>query len=151
MEHSFSLGEYYLYLNLGLWGFLGLATVPLYGIGVIIFALALFYYGFYLRVANAYAFTNRRILIHRGWLSTSMMSVDYSQVTDVHASENFIERIMLHTGQLHINTAGTAVHEIVLTRVGNPYKLKQKLTELMNRDEAASRAVTHIASLREVK
>ena len=87
----------------------------------------LFYYGFYLKVANKYAFTNKRVLIHKGWLSTNLTSIDYNKITDVKLSEPILEKIFYNAGHLSINTAGSSNHEIVLRHVEEPYELKKKL------------------------
>jgi len=140
VEYEFSLSPQYLNVNLGWWFIVGLLTVWIYGLGVLIFAAALFYFGFYLRWANHFAITNKRILIHRGWLSTSMTSVDFSQITDIEAHQSFSERILYKSGKLLVNTAGSAAHEVVLVNIGNPYAVKQKLAECMERDQQISRS-----------
>ncbi|OHA17703.1 MAG: hypothetical protein A2664_03755 [Candidatus Taylorbacteria bacterium RIFCSPHIGHO2_01_FULL_46_22b] len=133
IEFEFSISWRYIYIHLSAWMLLSLATVWIYGLGVLIFAIALFYFTFYIPVSNAYAFTNKRILIHRGWLSTSVQSVDYGRITDVHTSQNFVEKIVMGTGQLAIDTAGGDDIEVKLIHIANPYKVKQKLAELIDR------------------
>ncbi len=137
IEVEFTLSSRYLYFNLIFWMVIGLVLVPLWGIGIIIFAIALFYFGFLLRRSNMFAFTNKRILIHRGWLSTSMTSVNYSQITDVEVRQGLAERLLYRSGTLLINTAGSSAYEVTITNVENPYGLKQKLSELVEKDEHA--------------
>jgi uncharacterized membrane protein YdbT with pleckstrin-like domain len=88
------------------------------------------YYKFYLPISNAYAFTNKRVLIHRGWLSTNTKSVDYSKITDIHIVEPFIDRIIFHTGHIAIITAGSTNAQIVLKNIESPYEVKKKLDTL---------------------
>lgn len=140
VEYEFSLSLRYLYINLTFWAIIGLATVWIYGLGAVIFLTALFYYGYFLRISNAYAFTNKRILIHRGWLSTSIESIDFSKIVGVNTSQDFVEKIIMGSGRIMIDTAGTNEYEIVLTRIADPYMVKQKLSELMDKDEQAKRA-----------
>lgn len=130
VELEFSVGKRYRMFGLALWGVLSLFLLPLGGLGILTFMVALFYFGFYQRVANAYAFTNKRVLIHTGWLSTATTSVDYHKITDTHVREPFFERLITRTGGLAINTAGTSSKEIVLLHVESPYEIKKKLDAL---------------------
>lgn len=129
--HEFSVGDRYLKFNLILWGVFALcfSFLSIY-LGVALVLVVLFYFGFYLRVANAYAFTNKRILIHRGWLSTQTINVTYDKVTDITVVDPFLERIITGSGSLVVNTAGTADKEIVLQHIAAPYELKKKLDEI---------------------
>ncbi|KKR02813.1 MAG: hypothetical protein UT31_C0040G0007 [Parcubacteria group bacterium GW2011_GWF2_39_13b] len=99
----------------------------------LIFLCLIFYYEFYLRAANAYAFTNQRVLIHRGWLSTHTISIDYQKITDLTVVEPFFERILTNSGDLHIDTAGTPAQEIVLRHISSPYEAKKKLEEIKSK------------------
>jgi len=142
VEWEFSLSPRYLNLNLFFWTFIAVAVlgfgfyhIAFFFAGVTIFFSAFFYFALYLRWANLFAFTNKRILIHRGWLSTSMVSVNYSKITDTEARQSFAERLIYNSGVLLVNTAGSSDQEIVITKVGEPYLLKQKLTELIEKDE----------------
>ena len=87
----------------------------------------MFYYLFYIKVANAYAFTNKRILIHQGWLSTKLTSIDYYQITDTYVLEPFLARVFTKSGHLVVNTAGTSLFEVYLRYVDSPYEVKKKL------------------------
>jgi uncharacterized membrane protein YdbT with pleckstrin-like domain len=133
IEHEFSIGNGYVKFGLIVWGIISLPLLVAAGMGIFTFLIALFYYKFYLKVANAYAFTNKRIIIHTGWLSTHMKSVDYSKITDVHVEEPFIDRIITYTGNLAINTAGSNATEIVLKHVEKPYELKKRLDEIIQK------------------
>ena len=67
------------------------------------------------------------MLIHRGWLSTKTISIDYHKITDVVVEEGFWYRKFTHTGNLIIDTPGMSGDDIVLKYVENPYELKKKL------------------------
>jgi uncharacterized membrane protein YdbT with pleckstrin-like domain len=99
-------------------------------IALFFIAFGAFYFGFYLKVANAYAFTDRRVLVHRGWLSTKMITTEYQKITDVTIEERFLDRILFKTGSIGIDTAGRKGEEIVLKHIERPYELKKKLDEL---------------------
>ena len=138
MKYEFSVGFAYrvfMGLLLGITGLLFFGGISFYlflpyepalAFSFLIF-LAIF---FYLKAANAYAFTDKRAVVHRGWLSTNLVSIDYRQITDVSVKEPFFERIFLGTGYLNINTAGTGGQEISLRHIANPYKVKRILFEI---------------------
>lgn len=131
VEYEFSVGSRYIKFYLILFGILGLLFLFMApGLGILTFLVAFFYYGFYLKKANIFAFTNKRVLIHRGWLSTHLVSVDYSKITDVHVTEGLLERIITHTGALAIITAGSTSDQIVVKNISQPYELKKKLDSL---------------------
>lgn len=127
VEYEFSVGDRYIKFCLIAWGIISFPLLFFWGIGIFVFAIIFFYYTFYLKVANAYAFTNKRVLIHRGWLSTHSISVDYDKITDIHIQEPFFDRIITHTGDIAIITAGTTSDQILLKHITAPYEVKKKL------------------------
>lgn len=139
-RYEFSMGNKYRWFGVTAWViisailFLPVIFSVSVGLGlwcfILINALTLFYFRFYARIANAYAFTNRRIIIHRGWLSTQTISVDYDKITDTTVIEPFFERIISATGGLAINTAGTSGQEIILLHIDKPYEVKKMLDQL---------------------
>ena len=133
VEFEFSIGKGYAKAWLIVWGIISLVFLPLFGLGVFIFLIALFYLKYYLKVSNAYAFTNKRVLIHRGWLSTHTTSIDYSKITDVHIREPFFDRVIAHTGSIAINTAGSGNLEVILRNVEAPYEIKKRLDSLKDK------------------
>ncbi len=129
-EYEFSTGDKYIKFQLIVWGILCLPLLLALGLGLFVFLIILFYWGFYQRAANAFAFTNKRVLVHRGWLSTHTISVDYSKITDIHVIEPFFDRVLTHTGNIAIVTAGTTTDQIVLQHISDPYEMKKKLDAL---------------------
>lgn len=131
VEYEFSVGDRYVKFYLIIFGILSvLFLIMAPGLGIFTFIVSFFYYGFYLKKANIFAFTNKRVLIHRGWLSTHLVSVDYSKITDVHVTEGILERIITHTGALGIISAGSTSDQIVVKNVSEPYELKKRLDSL---------------------
>ncbi len=133
VKYDFSIGNRYRKIGLIIWcvvGALFLITIVGAPVGIFIIALAAFYYGFYLKTANAYAFTDHRVLVHRGWLSTKLISTDYSKITDVTVHEPFFSRVFFHTGSIEIDTAGTNRKDVILKHIEHPYEIKKKLDEL---------------------
>ena len=96
---------------------------------IVLISFLVIFVGWYLRRANIYLLTDKRILIHRGWLSTQLISVDYEKITDIKVFETFVEKIFLETGAIFINTAGTPYHEIKLLHIKKPYNLKKKIDQ----------------------
>ena len=88
----------------------------------------------YMKTANAFAFTDKRVLVHKGWLSTHLISVDYNKITDILVSEPFLEKTLFKTGNLIIDTAGTHLPEVILINVEEPYKLKRTLDYLREKE-----------------
>jgi len=129
IKYEFSIGKTY---RLVVSVFLILLGIPMLfaaGLGLVLIALGLFLM-WYLKKANKYAFTNKRILIHRGWLSTRLISIDYDKITDTHIEEPIIDKIITKTGHLAVNTAGTSVQEAVLKHIESPYEVKKELDQI---------------------
>jgi uncharacterized membrane protein YdbT with pleckstrin-like domain len=108
-------------------GLFCLAILPL---GIIMGAIVAFYFGWYIKQSNAYAFTDTRVLVHQGWLSTKLISTEYQKITNVTVTEPFLGRMAFKTGSISIDTAGTGTSEIVLNNIEAPYEIKKKLDAL---------------------
>ncbi len=150
IKYQFSFGERYLNITkivtIVIGSFilllLGLFVLPMLEIGAIVIVIIIggflglligfsfFYFGWYLKRANIYIITNRRVLIHRGWLSTRLISADFQQISDIKVVQPFIDRVIYRTGILKINTAGMEAHPIILSHIERPYKIKRKLNEI---------------------
>lgn len=131
IKHEFSVGEKYVKVALILWAVLSFFLLFLLGLGILVFGVVLFYYLFYIPRARLYAFTNKRIIAHKGWLNTVTVSVPYDKITDVRVKESFLERAFTSTGNLDVNTAGTGMHEVVLEHIESPHETKKKLDEFI--------------------
>lgn len=157
VKYQFSLGERYLKITkivtiaIGSLVLLimGLFVLPIFDISgifiliiiaillVLLVLFSLFYFNWYLKRANIYIITNRRMLVHRGWLSTRLISADFNKISDVKVAQPFIDRVIYKAGVLKINTAGMEAHPIVLSHIERPYKIKRKLNEI--RDSLAKK------------
>lgn len=142
IDYEFSLGNQYRWFNFFIRIIIGfILSAILYFASIwlsIFFFIAIvlclsFHYIFYLKVSNAFAFTNERVLIHRGWLSTNTISIDYPKITDITIVEPFFEKILMGSGDLHIDTAGTPHQEIVLRHISSPYEVKKKLEQIRSK------------------
>lgn len=147
VEHEFSIGTGYVRTRLIGWGLLALVV---YVIGNWIFSQWWFFdRGFFLSISaglllwgaafhwlyakksHAYAFTNKRVIVHRGWLSTKTVTVDYNRISDVSVKEGWFEKTVSGTGTLTISNSGD--NEVVLDNVDAPYELKKILDRLSER------------------
>jgi len=148
IKFEFSLGKKYLnYIRYGWIGFgvlfliFGLifsGSPSLFGkifssilifAGIILFLIG-FFWTWYLKRSNNFAFTQKRILILRGWLSTQLISIDYDKITDIKVEQSFFEKLAFNTGSLIIDTAGTNLPEVILINIEDPYETKKKLDEI---------------------
>lgn len=136
--YEFSISDRFRNLNLIFAAFVSVPLLFVFGLGIITFVTAWFILGFYLRVSNIYGLTDRRIIIHRGWLSTNTTSIDYDRVTDVKVVQPFIEWILFKTGSVYINTAGLEIFEVKLPHIDQPTLLKQKIYDLINQSDNKS-------------
>ena len=134
IEYEFSVGDRYLKIGFVVATMVSVAMmfIEVYS-ATILLLLSWFLFAFYLRAANAYALTNKRILIHKGWLSTQLTSIDYSKITDINVREPFFERIIARTGYIYINTAGTDKEEAILSSIDAPYEVKKKIDILKDK------------------
>lgn len=132
VKYSFSVSDRYARTILITWVILWI-FFALTGLGfIMIFVLfyVIFYYGFYIKKANAYAFTNKRVVAHVGFLSTRLISLNYSSITDVYVGQTFFGKLLTNTGYIAFNTPGSSKVELILKNIDNPYEVKKKLDEL---------------------
>ncbi|MBU0722633.1 PH domain-containing protein [Patescibacteria group bacterium] len=137
VEHEFSISSRYLNTLFFLWTVIGFCvwiSPEEFMSGVMIVGIAGFYYLFYKKNSRAYAFTDSRIIVYIGWLSTRLISVDYNQITDIRIEEPFFSKLIYGTGVFQIATAGTGSPPVRFNHIDNPYGLKKKLDELCGKD-----------------
>ena len=134
VKYEFSIGDKYrkfrLIFNLVISSFfLLLALIGqsyfLFKVTIVAVILSIVWF-WYQKVSNAYAFTDRRVLIHHGWLSTKAQSVDYTKITEVSVSEPFLSRVITGSGDMSIHT-GNITDALILKSVSQPYEIKKKL------------------------
>ena len=131
IEYEFSVSDKYIKFQLILWTIIGIVLVFAF-IGIFILAYVWFYYAFYIKRANANAFTDKRVLQHKGWLSTRTITVDYHMITDVWVREPFLQRVFTHSGSLSVDTASSNKinHEVSFRCIDAPYEVKKRLDAL---------------------
>lgn len=122
---EFGVGKNYIIITSILTILLGIILLPIGGFFIILYGLFNYWY---IQKSYKIAFTNKRVLKHRGWLSTDLTSIDYDKITDVKIDEPFFKRILYGVGYLYISTASTP--NIILDRIESPYEVKKILDSL---------------------
>ncbi len=130
---EFSLGKRYILLLQGVIAIGGIITLIFFWQGSLVFFGLMYFMGWFLKKANAYCLTEKRILVCTGWPSTRLVSVDYDKITDIVVKENFLEKLICNTGDIIINTAGSTKPEIILTHIENPYEIKKKIDQMKDK------------------
>ncbi len=97
-------------------------------IGILVVLLGALYW-YYLKNSKHYAFTNKRMVLVDSLPGMSVVSIDYSQITDIEMEQNVFDQIG-GWGTLIINTAGTHVPEVNLSYIENVQAIKQQLDEM---------------------
>lgn len=132
VEHEFSVASRYRKFILILWLFFGLISLTLPVMGLSLMVIGVVHY-WYLGL-NAYAFTDRRLLLHTGWISTQSTSINYDKVVEVSVEEPYLSKIITKSGRLVIKTAGLG-HDILLKNIETPYEAKKILDRLSHQDK----------------
>ncbi|MBS4033669.1 MAG: PH domain-containing protein [Ignavibacterium sp.] len=97
---------------------------------LILLAISLFGYSFYLKTAYYYFLTDKKIIFYYQFFSSYFISVDYHKITDLNVRENFFEKTLLQSGDLAVNTAGGPKEEITFNHVASSYLIKKQIDEL---------------------
>ncbi len=136
IAYEFTVGEKYRKYGFISWSIISVFLLLAFGLGILTFLIGLFYFKFYVTTANKYAFTDRRILIRRGWLTVNTISVDYDRITDIRVVQNMMDKAVYATGTLAINTAGSSNTEIILKYIQDPYEVKKQLNKIRDQYRA---------------
>lgn len=84
--------------------------------------------------ANRYLLTTRRVIIKKGVFGVKLTAALFDKITHLEVDQSFIDRLLLHHGNIIVNTAGLNKGEIVLKFVDYPLELKNLLERLINRE-----------------
>ncbi len=84
--------------------------------------------------ANRYLLTTRRVIIKQGLFSVKLTATLYDKITHLEVDQSFIDKLLLHHGNIIVNTAGMNKNEIVLKYVDYPLEIKNLLERLINRE-----------------
>jgi len=84
--------------------------------------------------SNRYLLTTRRVIIKKGIFGVKLTTTLYDKITHLEVDQTIVDRLLLHHGNIIINTAGVTKGEIVLRYVDYPLELKNLLERLINRE-----------------
>jgi uncharacterized membrane protein YdbT with pleckstrin-like domain len=102
---------------------LGVAFLPLYGIGIFVFIFIEL-----LRCYERYSINDENMAIEKGIFSKNRQAFKISDIKSVHIEQNWIERL-LRVGALWISVGNTSGHQIVLKGIRNPVVFIHKLSK----------------------
>ena len=135
VKYEFSVGKKYRLTCAALGCLAGLVLLftPSYFIGFLIIVISVFYFNYFLKWTNAFAFTNKRVIAYRGWLATDLISIDYDKITDIAVDQSIFGKITT-SGSLVVNTASSSFPELKqeqkIQNIEDPYGTKKKLDEI---------------------
>lgn len=122
------------------WGFLPMIlAIILFGLDITGVIIGLFigsYFilsGLYKKLTLKYFVTDKRVILKKGLIGQSTVSADYSKITDVTVQQGILGRVILHTGTIVLNTAGTDLGEVILKWVQDPFKTKDVIYEQLHK------------------
>lgn len=84
--------------------------------------------------SNRYLLTTRRVIIKKGIFGVKLTTTLYDKITHLEVDQGIVDRLLLHHGNIIINTAGVTKGEIILKYVDYPLELKNLLERLINRE-----------------
>ncbi len=127
---------------------LGLPKNWIITISLVSMFLAAFLKTFHLYHANRYLLTTRRVMIKKGIFGVKLTAALFDKITHLEVDQSFFDRMLLHHGDIIINTAGMNKADIVLKAVDYPMELKNLLERLINRErEQAGRGTRTITAV----
>lgn len=80
----------------------------------------------YLKISVWYAFTDRRLIIVKGFLVHDYTSIDYFKITNVHVDEELIEKYIFKTATLIVYVESETQNIFKLNRI-QPYTEAQRV------------------------
>lgn len=98
---------------------IGTLLIPLLFFGLIWILITI-----YRKLTLRYLVTDRRVIVKKGLIGQYMVSADYSKITDVTVQQGILGRLILHTGTIVVNTAGTDLGEVIVKWVEDPFEAK---------------------------
>ena len=93
-------------------------------IPLLLFGLIWILIAIYRKLTLRYLVTDKRVIVKKGLIGQSTVSADYSKITDITVQQGILGRLILHTGTIVVNTAGTDLGEVTIKWVEDPFKAK---------------------------
>lgn len=114
---------YFLKANIGIGMLLGLVAACF---GAYLKAVHLYH-------SNRYLLTTRRVIIKRGILAVKVISSLYDKITHIEVEQGIMDRLVMHHGNIIINTAGSSSDAIKFLFIDEPLQVKNLLERLINK------------------
>lgn len=83
--------------------------------------------------SNRYLLTTRRVIIKKGILSVKVISSLYDKITHIEVEQGIMDRLVMHHGNIIINTAGASNDVIKFLFIDEPLQVKNLLERLINK------------------
>lgn len=83
--------------------------------------------------ANRYLLTTRRVIIKKGILAVKVVSSLYDKITHIEVEQGIMDRLVMHHGNIIINTAGASADAIKFMWIDDPLQVKNLLERLINK------------------
>lgn len=109
--------------------------------------IAVFVYcNFYLKAANQYYITNKRIIRREGLISVDYSSISYQKITDFKLKQNLFERFVTRSGSIYFSSAGSSGFEVKFQNIDKPFKTLKLINELIAESKRKKRPAPKSAS-----
>lgn len=83
----------------------------------------------YRKLTIRYLISDKRVIVKTGLIGQSTVSANYNKITDITVRQGIIGRVLLHTGTIFLDTAGSDEKEVVLEWINNPFEVKNFIYE----------------------
>lgn len=127
-------GMLFLGLGLGLGWLLGIGKIWALSLGIVLMIVSALIRIMHVYHANRYLLTTRRVIIKKGLFSVKLTAALFDKITHLEVEQSILDRMLLHHGNIIVNTAGVSKGEIVFNFVDYPLELKNLLERLINRE-----------------
>lgn len=103
-------------------------------VGLVFAIITAYIKALWLYHANRYLLTTRRVIFKKGVFAVKVISSLYDKVTHIEVEQGFLDRMVMHHGNVIINTAGAHKDELVIASIDDPIQFKNLLERLINRE-----------------
>ena len=121
-------------IGVGLGWFLGFSKVWTATLALVLMFLCSVIKTMHSYHSNRYLLTTRRVMIKKGIFGVKLSTALYDKITHIEVDQGLVDRMLLHHGNIIVNTAGMNKNEFTLRFVDYPIELKNLLERLINRE-----------------
>ena len=116
------------------WHFKGMELGYALLFGLVIASIIAYVKTTWLYHSHRYLLTTRRLIIKQGFFAVKLTTALYDKITHIEVDQGFMDRLIMHHGNVIINTAGSNKDEIKIQFVDAPIEFKNLLERLINRE-----------------